>query len=253
MNLKTVVTGAAMAALAVGGTGAVATAASAQPAPHQLALVGAHGANLTFANTEGLVAGYLAQPAAGVTSEKGGAVVPTVTCPASGPALLAQSVQIDGGTQADPQAAGLFIIESCTNGVASYQAETFIGATAELTTYSIAPGNEVGAVVTDTASGSIKVESKNVTTGKAFVQSGSQASGTVYYSWGIDENSEMVSTDPIPTFTSPILIESIVNGHPVSAETPTAYDMYNGADLMISTGALNAAGDQFNTTFVANS
>ena len=253
MNLKTVVTGAAMAALAVGGTGAVATAASAQPAPHQVALVGAHGANLTFANTQGTVAGYLTDPASGVTSEKGGAVVPTVTCPATGSALLDQSVQIDGGTQANLQGAGLFIVESCTSGVVSYFAETFVGKTAELTSYSIAPGNEVGALVTDTSSGSIKVESKNVTTGKVFVQSGTELSGTVYYSWGIDQNSGTVSTDPIPTFSSPILIESIVNGHPASAETPTAYDMYNGADLMISTSALNTAGDQFTTTFVATS
>jgi Peptidase A4 family len=253
MNLKSVVTGAAVAALAVGGSGAIATAASAQPAPLQVALVGAHGTNLTFANTEGTVAGYLTDPATGVTSEKGGAVVPTVTCPATGSALLDQSVQIDGGSQTDLQGAGLFIVESCSSGVVSYFAETFVGKTAELTNYSIAPGNEVGAIVTDTASGSIKVESKNVTTGKAFVQAGTQLSGTVYYSWGIDQNSGSVSTDPIPTFNTPILIESIVNGHPASAETPTAYNMYNGADLMISTGPLNSAGDQFTTTFVANS
>jgi Peptidase A4 family len=253
MNLKPVVTGAAMAVLAVGGTGALATAASAQPAPHQMAVVGAAGANVTFANTQGTVAGYLTDPATGVTSEKGGAVVPTVTCPATGTALLDQSVQIDGGTQTDLQGGGLFIVESCTSGVASYFAETFVGGTGELTSYSIAPGNKVGAVVTDTSSGSIKVESKNVTTGKVFVQSGTQLAGTVYYSWGIDQNSGTVSTDPIPTFSAPILIESIANGQPASAETPTAYDMYNGADLMISTGPLNGTGDQFSTTFVANS
>jgi Peptidase A4 family len=253
MNLKSVVTGAAVAALAVGGTGAIATAASAQSAPRQVAIVGAHGASITFANVQGIEAGYLADPATGVTSEKGGAVVPTVTCPATGSALLVQSVQIDGGSSTNLQGAGLFIVESCTSGVPSYFADTFVGQTQEPTTYSIAPGNRVGAIVTDTSSGSIKVESKNVSTGKTFVQSGTLLAGTVYYSWAIDQNSDSVSTDPIPTFSSPILMESIVNGQPVSAETPTAYDMYNGTDLMISTGPLNTAGDQFKTTFVANS
>lgn len=44
-----------------------------------------------------------------------------------------------------------------------------------------------------------------------------------------------------------------VNGQPLAAESPEAFNMYNSNDLMVTTSALDKAGNGFETTFVANS
>lgn len=209
------------------------------------------GAHIVPSADEGAEAGYLAGPAT-VNSEEAGAVVPHITCPATGDAYLDQSVQIDSSNEATDQSAGLFIVESCNGGVADYYADTYVGTLEKPTAFTVAAGNKVGALITD-SSGSVKVESENVSTGQASTQSGTLETGAVYHAWAMDQNSGLLASDPIPSFSTPIEFEMIINGQPVSGEDPTAFDMYNGSDLMISTGALTSNGNDFYTSFVAAS
>ena len=247
---------AAAAALASGGAIVAVPPASAQPAAvHVQSVVGVRdGASRLAVRSSGLQAGppspspywagYESDPSTGVTSAELGFVVPSVSCkPAT--SNMAQSLQIVRSTGN----AVFQLNESCTDGALAYFAGTSIGGVSEAAPFNVSPGDEVGAMVTDTAAGNIKVATEDFTTHKVFEQTGTQPPGA-YAVWGGDI--DFPPEFPIPTFTRPIPFLMTVNGRPLSAEAPVAYDMYNVSDLMISTSPLNPAGKEFTTSFVAN-
>jgi hypothetical protein len=247
---------AAAAALAAGGAMVAGPPASAQPGPVQVTSVvhAREGAWRLAVHSSGLQpgqpspspywAGYESDPSTGVTSAELGFVVPSVSCkPAT--SNMAQSLQIVSSTgNADFQ-----LNESCTEGALAYFAGTSIGGVTGPAPFKVSPGDKVGALVTDTAAGDIKVEAENFTSHKVFDQTGTQPPGG-YAVWG--GNIDFPPEFPIPTFTRPIPFLMTVNGRPLSAEAPVAYDLYNGPDLMIRTSPLNPTGDEFTTIFVAN-
>jgi plastocyanin len=194
----------------------------------------------------GPLAGYESQPDTGVTSLRAGYVVPKVTCSPVANAFMEQSLQIDGN---DGGNGGFNIQQSCSNGVLFTFVDTYVGGAFEPATYSVSPGDKVGALITDTPAGNITVESEDLTSHKVSIQTGTQPA-EVYRAWAATFNN--VPQQPMPTITRPIPFVMTVNGDPLSAEAPQPYDMYNGSDLMMSTSAITATGKEFTNTFVAS-
>jgi hypothetical protein len=153
-----------------------------------------------------------------------------------------QTVQIDNNNNGY---AGFEVDDYCSDGTLTYTASSWVGDVTE-NPFSVLPGDKVGALITDSAAGNIRVQSEDLTSHETLIQTGTQPAGG-YYAWGIDDG-----PSPIPTFTS-VPFQVTVNGHPLSQESPTSYEMYNGSDLIVSTGPIDAAGNEFTTKFVASS
>jgi hypothetical protein len=237
------------AALSVG----LATTPTAQAAGLRITGEPRGGPEISNSFYEGSFAGFVT-PSGSVTSASGRVTVPTVKCPSSGTAFLNQSIQIYSSAD---EGAELFVLETCSNGSAKYQATTGVTKKGGDSTYKevpfgISPGNVVSGLATVSSKGALKVATTNITTKKSFFQSGTTTAGGSYYAVAYNQNS---LPEPIPAFKSFGWSMVDVNAKPIADTNPSRYDMTDKANkhLMVRTSPLSSSGTSFTNTFVATS
>jgi hypothetical protein len=189
--------------------------------------------------TNSIMAGYLADSTVSPPSKAQGTfVVPSFTCTYVESFDMSIQLNGSGGSPA------VFLIVSCSgpgqtpvlNGIACVDGSC--------------GGKQISASAGDTVSITVSLNkvagaAKLVDVTNGQVSSTSGPGGSPGNAWFIEQNLAAL----IPTFTAITFSGAIVNGKPLSAQSPTKFNMTQGGVTQVSSGPLNSPGTSFTTTF----